>query len=163
MSAFLIIGIVGLVLLVATFLIGEFLDGVFDGIGGDWFSGAALGGFLAAFGFVGELTSRSLGVGAGVGLGLLAGVVVGGIAAWLTRTLQRTPDHSTVSTGGLVGRTCSVSTPIPEGGLGEVTLVASGHITRLNARSVEPIAAGTTVTITAVLSATAVQVEPAPR
>ena len=49
---------------------------------------------------------------------------------------------------------------MPEDGYGEVSVVVAGHITKLNARAGTALPAGTPVTITAVLSATSVQVAP---
>jgi hypothetical protein len=53
-----------------------------------------------------------------------------------------------------------VISAIPEGGLGEVSIVVAGHITKLNARSSAALPAGTPVTVQAVLSAASVMVEP---
>ncbi|SDD66344.1 NfeD family protein [Auraticoccus monumenti] len=162
MTAFFVIGLAGLALLVASLIAGEVLEGLFDGIGGDWLSGAGLAGFLGAFGFAGALAydlSESLAV--AIVVGLVVGVLIGVLVALGTRFLQRGGSDSTVRTASLVGRAGSVSTPVPADGYGEITLVAAGHITRLNARSGAPVPAGTRVTITEVLSATAVMVEPA--
>ena len=65
-----------------------------------------------------------------------------------------------IRSAGLVGRTATVLNPIPEDGYGQISLLASGHLTRLNARSAWPVDAGAEVTIVATLSATSVQVEP---
>ncbi|MDN5725672.1 MAG: hypothetical protein L0G99_07030, partial [Propionibacteriales bacterium] len=69
-------------------------------------------------------------------------------------------DESNVNTATLVGYRGTAITAIPADGYGEVSVVASGHITKLNARSAEPITAGTAVEITAILSATSVLVVP---
>lgn len=162
MTAFFVIGLAGLALLVVSLIAGEVVEGLFDSLGGEWLSGAGLAGFFGAFGFAGALAydlSDSLAIAVVVGLG--AGVLIGFLVAAGTRFLQRGGDDSTVRTASLVGRAGSVATPVPADGYGEITLVAAGHITRLNARSRAPIPAGTSVTITQVLSATAVMVEPA--
>jgi putrescine transport system permease protein len=81
--AFMIIGGVGIVLLLVSLIAGEIFDGIFEGVGGDLFSGAAVAGFLAAFGFVGALTMNSTdSSGLAIGAGLGAGVLVGGLAGW---------------------------------------------------------------------------------
>ena len=49
---------------------------------------------------------------------------------------------------------------IPEGGFGVVSISVAGHRTRLNARSSVAVPAGTQVSVTQVISPTAVQVEP---
>ncbi|TDE99078.1 hypothetical protein EXU48_02545 [Occultella glacieicola] len=160
MLVFLIIGGVGIALLVVSLLLGEVLDGLFEGIGGDLFSGAALAGFLGVFGFAGALTlSLTDSVGLAILFGLLSGGVVGALTGWATLKLREGGDEANVRTGDLVGSKASVVTAIPDGGYGEITMVASGHITRLNARSAGPVPSGASVTITGVLSATSVMVE----
>lgn len=162
MTAFFVIGLIGLALLVVALVAGEVVEGLFDGLGGEWLSGAGLAGFLGAFGFAGALASGLSGsLPVGVVVGLAAGGLIGVLVALGTRSLQRSGGDSTVRTASLVGRAGSVRTPVPADGYGEITLVAAGHITRLNARSSTPVPAGTRVTITRVLSATAVVVEAA--
>ena len=51
MTTFLVIGIVGLVLVGVSLVLGDIFDGVFDVLAGDVFSSAVLGGFVSAFGF----------------------------------------------------------------------------------------------------------------
>ncbi|CAM3291340.1 hypothetical protein NODU109028_09705 [Nocardioides dubius] len=160
MIAFLIIGAVGVLLLLLSLIVGDLLDGLLD-FGGDLFSGAALAGFLGAFGFGGALVydlSDSLGL--AIGLGLLAGVIVGAGAGLASYKLKQGGDESNVRTGDLVGHEGSVVNAIPADGFGEVSIVASGHITKLNARAGQPLNAGTPIRITAVLSPTSVLVEP---
>ncbi len=53
MTVFLAIGVVGIVLLLVALVAGDLLDGAFDALGGgEWFTGAALAGFLGGVGFV---------------------------------------------------------------------------------------------------------------
>lgn len=161
MTAFLIIGGAGVLLLVVALILGDIFDGIFEGIGGEILSGAAVAGFLGALGFVGALVVGAGGSNlVGILVGLAAGFGIGAGVGWISAKLRKGGDESNVKTTALTGRTASVLTAIPEGGYGEVSMVASGHITRLNARSAAPVAAGTSVRIVAVLSATAVQVEP---
>ncbi len=160
MLAFMIIGGVGIVLLLVSLVAGEFFDGIFEGIGGDLFSGAAVSGFLAAFGFVGALTMNSTdSSGLAIAAGLGAGVLVGGLAGWGTSYLSKGGDEATVRSSALVGQSGSVISAVPADGFGQVSVVVAGHITTLNARATEPLTAGTPVTVTAVLSPTSVQVE----
>lgn len=160
MLAFLIIGGVGIALLLVSLVAGEVFDGLFEGVGGDLLSGAAVAGFLAAFGFVGALTMNSTdNSGLAIGAGLGAGLVIGGLAGWGTRYLSRGGDEATVRSSSLAGHHGSVINAIPADGFGQVSLVVAGHITTMNARAAEPLPSGTPVTITAVLSATSVQVE----
>ena len=160
MIAFLIIGGVGIVLLLISLIVGDVLDGAFD-FGGDLFSGAALAGFLGAFGFVGALTLGGTGsTMIAIIVGIVSGLVIGALVGWISLRLKQGGDESNVRTTELTGRTGTVIIAIPQDGYGEVSVVASGHITKLNARASEPITAGTPVTVTAVLSATSVMVEP---
>jgi len=160
-GAFLVIGGIGIALLLVSLLIGEFLDGVFDGVGGDWLSGAAVAGFLGAFGFAGALARNASGsTGVGIAVGIAAGLVIGAAVGVITAKLQAENDDSTVRTSELVGRSGTVISDVPAGsGYGEVSVTASGHITKLNARSVEALPAGTAITVAAVLSPTSVSVE----
>ena len=160
MTLFLIIGGVGIVLLLITLVLGDILDGVLD-FGGDVISGPAVAAFLGAFGFGGAL---AINAGASTGLAVVVGLVVGALiglgAGFASAQLTKGGDEANVRTGSLVGRDATVVTAIPAGGFGTVSIVASGHITSLNARSSEPVAAGTPVVISAVLSPTSVAVEP---
>ncbi|KQY63894.1 MULTISPECIES: NfeD family protein [unclassified Nocardioides] len=159
MIAFLLIGAVGIALLLFSLIVGDLLDGLLD-FGGDLFSGAAMAGFLGAFGFGGAISyAQSDNMGLSIGVGLVAGLVVGAGAGWASYQLKQGGDEANVRTGDLTGQPATVISAIPENGYGEVSIVASGHITKLNARSEAPLAAGTPVTITAVLSATSVLVE----
>jgi membrane protein implicated in regulation of membrane protease activity len=156
----LLIGGAGVLLLLVSLVVGDVLDGAFD-VGSDLFSGSALAGFLGAFGFAGALAldaTDSMGV--AIGVGLASGLVIGGGVGYLTSRLQRGGDEANVRTGDLVGRDATVVSTIPVEGFGEVSMVASGHITKLNARAPGGLSAGTPVRITAVLSATSVAVEP---
>ena len=160
MIAFLLIGAVGIALLLVSLIVGDLLDGLLD-FGGDLFSGAALAGFLGAFGFAGALVQDQSGsMGWAIAVGIAAGLVVGLGAGWASLQLRTGGDESNVRTTDLNGQPATVISAIPDEGYGEVSIVASGHITKLNARSAAAVPAGTPVTITAVLSATSVLVEP---
>ena len=165
MTTFIVIGSVGLLLLVVTLLLGDLVDGLVDGFGPDWLSGTALAAFLAAVGFAGALAlqaglstgpATAVGVGAGVGAGVLAGL--------LTRSLTREQDTSTPRSGALVGLSATVVSDVPADGYGTVALVVAGHPTRLNARTAGALAlpTGSVVRVSAVISASAVQVYPLP-
>ncbi|PKW27339.1 hypothetical protein [Phycicoccus duodecadis] len=155
----LVIGGVGIALLLVSLLLGDLLDGVLDGIGPDALSGLAIAGFLAAFGFVGALTLEAGASGpVAILVGLVAGVAAAAVAGLATRRLMRGGDESTVRSSRLVGLTGTVVEPVPVDGYGMVSVVAAGHITRLNARAAEPLGSGTAVVVTAVLSPTSVTV-----
>lgn len=164
MTAFLIIGALGLVIVVVSLLFGDLLDGVFEfanfDVADGWLSTPVLGAFLSAFGFGGALLLRGLELsllGATAG-GVLAGVALGGVTMAFVRALMNMPTDATPRTGDLVGSLATVITRIPEGGLGEVTLTAAGQRMKLSARSDTPIASGTTVVIVDVTSPTSVVV-----
>lgn len=157
---FLVIGCVGIALLLLSLVLGDLLDGMLD-FGPDFLSSAAIAGFLGALGFVGAIAlDQGASTPVAIGLGALAGLLVGAGAGWVATRLARGGDEANVRSGELAGHDATVLNAIPADGYGEVTLTVAGHITRMNARSATALAAGTPVTITAVLSPTAVQVAP---
>lgn len=161
MTTFIVLGLVGLVLLLGTLVLGDLIEGVVDGLGPDWLSGTAMAAFLAAVGFAGALALQagaSVGLATAVGAG--AGVLAGGVAGWLTHSLANEEDTVTPRSTLLVGSVATVVSAIPADGYGTVALVVAGHPTRLNARSGTALPVGTRVRLDAVLSSTAVQVEP---
>lgn len=114
LTAFLVIGGVGLALLVISLIVGEVHGALFDWIDNDLFSGAVVAAFLSALGFVGALvegtsgnstTATVAGVGAGVGMGYAARA--------LTRSLQSGEGDTTVRSDALVGRQGHVVEAIP--------------------------------------------------
>jgi hypothetical protein len=167
-TAFIVIGAIGLLLLLLSLVLGEIFDGLlgaFDAdAGGGVFSGPVLGAFLASFGFGAALVMFATGVGATAGAlgGLASGVVVGGIALVMTRTLINMPTDETVTTRGLEGSPAIVITAIPDGGYGEVTVRHHGEQRKYNARAGEAVAAGDQVWVSAVLSTSAVLVSTTP-
>ena len=78
----------------------------------------------------------------------------------ITRNLISMPTDEPVRSADLVGQTATVVTRIPEGGIGEVSLVHRGQLMKMGARSAQPIASGVPVTVTAVTSPSSVVVEP---
>lgn len=166
LTGFLVIGGVGLAVVLAALLLGDLLDGVFEAIdldaGSGILSAPVLGSFLGAFGFGAALIMYATGVGAGLGAlgGLVSGLAVGGAALMLTRSLINMPTDPSMDSADLVGTLGTVITRIPVDGFGEVTIRHLGQVQKLAARSAEPVAAGTTVMVTAVLSSSAVFVKP---
>ena len=162
MGVFLVLGIAGTVVLVASLVLGDLLEGVLGGVdlGGGVFSTEVLGAFLAAFGFGAALLDGPVGLatGAAVAGGAAAGVVLGGVALWASRSLLRMHTDATPRASDLVGALGRVVTRIPVAGLGEVSVVVAGARTKLSARAAEPIASGTEVVVVEVLSPTAVLV-----
>ena len=161
LTAFLVIGGVGLALLVISLIVGEVHGALFDWIDNDLFSGAVVAAFLSALGFVGALvegtsgnstTATVAGVGAGIGMGYAARA--------RTRSLQSGEGDTTVRADALVGRQGHVVEAIPRDGMGMVSVRVAGHLTRLNARCEQPLPTGTGIQVTSVLSPTAVVVRP---
>ena len=109
LTALLVIGGIGILLLLISFVAGEALDGALESIGPDFLSGLAVAGFLAAFGFVGALVlDLTDSTGAALGAGLVAGALVGVGAGKASQVLMRGGDESTVRSSGLVGLAGSV-------------------------------------------------------
>ncbi|GAB3852999.1 hypothetical protein GCM10028801_04890 [Nocardioides maradonensis] len=159
MTPFLVLGVVGLLVLLASLVIGDHVDSAFSALEADWISTAAIGGFISAFGFGGAIAD---GAGAPMALSLAVGAVAGGLvgwlAWWLTRLLKNGPSDGTVSVADSVGMTARVITAIPAQGYGVVRVVVGGHPLQLNASANASIEAGTEVHVTGVLSPTAVNV-----
>ncbi len=157
MTPFVIIGICGVGVLLLSLLLDGFLD--FDGLAGDWFSTAALGGFVSALGFGGAIAQ---GAGApqlvATGIGAGAGLLVGWFSAWLTRLVRSGATDETPTTRDVVGWDAQVVSAIPEGGYGAITVRRGGHTFRFNAQAERALPAGTEVHVTGVLSPTAVTV-----
>ncbi len=161
-TAFIVIGTVGLAIVLITLLVGEVVDGIFGAFdadaGGGIFSAPVIGSFLAAFGYGAALIMFTTGVGATAGAlgGLGSGAVVGGFALLMMRSLMNMPTDETVTTRGLEGVRAVVITPIPESGYGEVTIRHHGEQRKYNAQAREYLPVGEQVEVTAVLSASAV-------
>jgi hypothetical protein len=167
MTGFIAIGGVGLLVVLASLILGEVLDGVFEALnfdtGSGLFSAPVIGSFLAAFGFGAALVMYAAGTGAAIGAlgGLGSGVGVGAVTMALTRFFMNMPTDEPVRILDLVGQRATVVTPIPEAGLGEVTLVFRGQMLKLNARAEGPVPAGRSVVVSAVTSPSSVLVRPA--
>jgi len=164
-TVFVVIGIVGLLLLVASLVLGDLLDGLTDLLdidGGGYLSGPAIGAFLGAFGFGAAVINHNTGWGSGGSAlgGIATGVVVGGLVGVTTQALMHMPTDEPVRAADLLGARATVVTRIPEAGFGEVTLVQAGQLMKLSARADGSLREGTQVTVAAVLSSTSVVVAP---
>lgn len=162
MTLFLVLGIAGLALIALSLVAGDVVDaahGAFDALEADWISTAVVGGFVSAFGFgaaAADAADAPLLVSLLVGAG--AGVVVGWFAWWLTRLVKDSPSDGTVTIADAVGHVARVITDIPADGYGVVRVVVGGHSLQCNATATIPIASGTDVNVTGVISPTAVSV-----
>lgn len=163
-AVFIVVGALGLLLIIAALVFGDFLDGLLPdvslGDSGGLFSTEVVGGFLAAFGFAAALVEATTALGTVLVtlIGLGAGVAMGGVAFALTSALIRMPTDATPRSSDLVGAIGTVITRIPESGLGEVSLTSAGHRLKMSARADTPIAAGTSVVVVDVTSPTSVVV-----
>lgn len=161
MTVFLVVGAFGVLLLLVALVVGDVLDGALEGLSAGFFSTEALAGFLGALGFGGAIALATTGsTTLAVVVGLVLGVLLGWLAARASRFLHGDGEGDTVRTSDVLEKIGSVVSAIPEGGFGVVSLSVGGHITRLNARSSIAVPAGTQVSVTQVISPTAVQVEP---
>jgi membrane-bound ClpP family serine protease len=161
MTTFLVIGVVGLVLVGVSLVLGDLFDGVLDALAGDVFSSAVIGGFVSAFGF-GAAVMQGLGTPSFVSVlvGLGAGVAVGWLAWWLTRLVKDGGSDGTLTADDALGRSGKVVTSIPAEGFGTIRLMIGGHSVQLNAKAEAPVEPGTEVHVTQILSPTAVLVAP---
>ena len=158
-GVFLLIGIIGGVLLIISFV----LDGIFDAFdfGDGPLSLTTIAAFTAIFGFAAFAS-----VGGGLStpiaavIGALAGVLGGAAAWWLSRFVRSAESTTAVSGGDLVGAEGSVVLAVPVNGLGEVALVRNGERISLSATAAEPIPRGTRVRIVQTVTSTSVRVEP---
>lgn len=163
MTLFVVVGVIGLVVVLLSILLGDIVDGLLDldFLGGDLFSLASIAAFLGAFGFGGVISLAILNV---TWIAAVVGVVAGVLAAWgaasFTRWLKRSETQSTFRSTSMVGSTARVITDIPAGGFGEVRVLGSGQSRKRAARSDVPIPAGTEVWVSAIVSPTAVEVTP---
>ena len=141
--AFLIIFGVGLLLTLVTFAVGE----LFDMGGGDADSGAEMGEgtpspfssrilfiFLTAFGGFGYIgQSMDWGVGGSVLLAFVGGLAVSaGTFFLVVMPMARQQGSVHVTEGDFLDKEAQVTSEIPEGGLGRVTLIASSSGARVS-------------------------------
>ncbi|MGO1383998.1 MAG: NfeD family protein [Arachnia sp.] len=163
MTLFLVIGVLGIIIVLLSILLGDIVDGLFDldFLGGDLFSLASIAAFLGAFGFGGVISLSILNV---TWIATVVGLAAGILAAWgatsFTRWLKRSETQSTFTSTSMVGSSARVITDIPAGGFGEVRVLGSGQSRKRAARSDVPLLAGTEVWVSAIVSPTAVEVTP---
>lgn len=170
MTVFLVLGTVGVVLLLASLLLGDlfeglvgWLDGIDLDVDGGWFSLPVLAAFLSAFGFGGALASSAADGNVAVGLvgGAAAGLLLGYLAWRLTRALMGMATDATPTASDLVGKPGKVVTPLAGNRLGEVLVRSGGQPVKVSARSRADLATGEAVVVVEVVSPTSVVVESA--
>jgi len=148
------IGTFGLLFLLIMLFVGEFFGGDHDmhaahsggGHGGahdtgaeggpSIFSARIMAAFIAAFGFGGAI-ARYLGLShiASSSVGIVAGVILAGIVFQFAKLLYSQQASSEIRMSSLVGMPADVAIPIPEGGLGQISLLAAGERSMHIARS----------------------------
>ncbi|QIK72768.1 hypothetical protein G7070_11410 [Propioniciclava coleopterorum] len=165
MTTFLVLGGAGIVLVVLALVLGDVLDGALhlDALDNDLFSVSSIAAFVGSFGFGGAI---GLAVSDSTAIAVVVGLVVGALAALgavkLTRALRR-DDSASFRVDTLVGHPAYVITAIPADGYGEVRLNVGGHVRKYAARCAQPVAEGSEVWVSAVVSPTAVAVTPVKR
>lgn len=161
MIAFLIIGVVGLLLMILSSLLGDVLDGLFDAMPGGLFNGTVVFSFVAAFGFGGMLAMSTFDVGVpvAIGVGTLAGGLIGLGAYAFMRFLQSSEDPSGLTgPSAVVGKHAVVITPALAGNYGEVSMTINGHPEKKSFLCDEDTVRGQQVIVEASLSSTSVKV-----
>lgn len=164
-TVFLVVGVVGVLVLLASLLVGEiggFLSADADGP----FSLPAIAALIGGIGFGGAATSAllpsTLSTGLVVGLSALVGVVVAIPLAYATirfsTALQNMPTDATLTRADLLGSMGIVVSAIPTGGFGEVRLAVAGQQLKYHARSEHPLSAGTPVYVVDTPTETSVEV-----
>lgn len=152
------LGGLGLVLLLGGLVFGDALDGVFDALDAGPGVTAAVGAALTAVGFGGALLANPLGLVVGTLAGAALGLAVGVATFLLVRLALGQEPERAPSSNDLIGVFGTVVGAVPAGGYGQVALTVRGSRLQVSARSEEPLAAGRSVYVTEVLSATAVVV-----
>ena len=157
MSVFLILGVVGVMVLLVSLILGDLLDSAlhFDGLDSEVFSTSVIAAFVGALGFGGlaahEFTDS-------MWVSSLVGLVTGSLAGWvavaLTRWLKRSETGHAPRSDHMLGAEARVITDIPANGFGEIQIGTHKRA----ARAELSIPAGTPVWVSGILSPTAVEV-----
>ncbi|MBI3449736.1 MAG: hypothetical protein HY049_12575 [Acidobacteria bacterium] len=157
------IGAFGLLFLLAMLFLGEVFgdhevhvdaggghEAMEHGAGPSIFSARVIASFLTAFGGGGVISRYyNLSHPVSSGVGIASGIVLAGLVYQFATILHSQQASSEVRMASLIGMTAEVTVGIPQGGLGQVTLAASGERTTQIARSADgkPIATGTEVVV----------------
>jgi membrane protein implicated in regulation of membrane protease activity len=156
---FVVVGVIGAVLLVSTFVFDDVIDELVPGA--DFISGPVVGAFLAAFGLFGWFLDDGVDspTVVAVAAALGGGAVFGGVTYRVTKALIDQPTDATPTAASLVGTSGRVVTPIRAGGIGEVLVTLGGAASKFTATADADLPAGSTVVVVAVESPTKVRVE----
>jgi membrane protein implicated in regulation of membrane protease activity len=140
----------GFLFLIVMLFLGEFSGGDHDAGAGDAhvepggidhggpgiFSARIMAAFVTAFG-VGGVVGRyyNLSHPAASGVGVVSGIVMAGLVYEFAKMLYSQQASVQVRIPGLIGRSAEVSVAIPAGGVGQISLMASGERSEHIARS----------------------------
>lgn len=161
MTTFIIIGVLGLALLLISFVFDGILD-IFDfDFGADGiFSTSAFLGFFAAFGFGGWLTLGFIdSIPIAIIVGLVAGVIVGAISGVIMR-FMRNAESGSVDRSSLVGQVGSALYSAKAGEAFDFTIMHHGMRTKLAAYADIDVKNGQPLKVDHVVSSTRVHVSP---
>jgi len=136
-----------------------------EGAGGpSIFSVRIMASFLTAFG-VGGVVARYYGLShpAASGVGAVAGAVMSTLVYEFARILYSQQASSEIHMSGLIGRTAEVTVPIPQGGVGQITMTFGGERTEHIARSADgrAVPRGAEVVVTALRGDSVIVAPPA--
>ncbi|PPD57282.1 NfeD family protein [Dehalogenimonas etheniformans] len=161
MYIFLAIGIIGFIILLVSFIFGEITDFAQDTIGDVTgnevghgpgpFSLRSIAAFTTGFGFVGYIFSELGWDPLQAALpGLLFGALMSLLSIVLVKALIKQQASGSFGLSELVGKPVDISTPIPQGGVGAVTLVFKESSQTFIARTKDgsPLEAGAPAKIT---------------
>jgi membrane protein implicated in regulation of membrane protease activity len=164
---YLIVAGVGAIFMIVSLFFGN--DGEVSaetevGGGPGFFSLRALAVFLTAFGAIGAVAHNYFPPAKGTALissllGVMGGVIMSLVYVMAMRMVYSQEASSLVADRDLVGVEGRVTVAIPENGLGEVSCLIGGHVTRRMARARQALPEGTVVRIKEVYGDTVV-VEP---
>lgn len=168
MTAYLILGASGLLVLAISLLAGDFLEGFWDAAlqgvgvpGGEFFSTEVASAFISALGFGGAI---AISAGAPGPVAAIVGVAVGTAFAWMaakfTRLVRGAGTDEAPAAADVVGQEAEVISGIPDDGFGTIRVYVGGHTLRFNASCDLALDSGARVHVTSVLSPTAVTVAP---
>jgi len=164
-TAFIVIAVVGVVLLIATLLFDGVLD-VFnlDMDGGFGFvSGASIGGLVAGVGLGGMLgTSLGVPVGLIVAIAAIVGILLAGVAVLVFRVLKRAQgDEKALETQGMVGSQGTIRA-VGENKTGVAAVTYLGAPRTMRFTTDYTLKPGDTVIVTQVVGPETIRVEPTP-
>lgn len=159
-GVFLTVAIIGLIVLVVSFII----DGIFEAFnfGDGPISLTSIAAFVTVFGF-GGYAANGMGLNSliAASIGLILGALAGGLAWWLSSVFQKSESGTAISISGISGQEALVTLRIGNGeDMGEIAFIRGGERHTFAAKAEEPISAGTKVVILSNITDSSVLVAP---